>query len=296
MHACGHDVHLAGLVALGRAAQRVDLPVALLAVLQPREEINPSGARELVDSGALLPHQVCTFVGVHVQPVVPGGVVTTGAGVVNAASDEFEIVVTGHGGHGAYPHLTVDPVPAVAQIVTGLQQLVSRKVDPRHAAVVTIGVLEAGAAPNVIPDTARAVGTLRSMDEADRETLRAGVRQIAEQTAAAFGCTARATIRDGEPVLVNDARLAAATDDWLERAGVPLAPPPRSCGSDDFSHYQRVAPSLMMFLGTYATPGALLHSAEFLPPDETVEAVATAMLAGYLGSLDRIDPLSAPGS
>ena len=220
---------------------------------------------------------------------MPAGVVTTGAGAVNAAADEFEIVVTGHGGHGAYPHLTDDPVPALAEIVTGLQQLVSRRIDPRHAAVVTVGVLEAGRAPNVVPDTARAVGTLRSMSEADRDLLRTGVRRVAEQTAAAFGCTARVTIREGEPVLVNDARLAAATDAWLDRADVPVAEPPRSCGSDDFSFYRQVAPGLMMFLGTDTPPGSLLHAADFLPPDETVGAVATAMLAGYLGAVDVID-------
>jgi amidohydrolase len=281
-------VHLAALTALGRAARRVELPVALLAILQPREETNPSGARDLVDSGALTPHHVGAFVAVHVQPLVPTGTVTTGTGVVNAASDEFEVLVTGRGGHGAYPHLTDDPIPAMAQIITSLQQLVSRRVNPGHPAVVTVGMLRAGRAPNVIPDTARAVGTLRSMDMDDRQTLRAGVKRVAEQVAAAFNCTARVSIRPGEPVLVNDDRLATATDGWLARAGVPRAEPPRSCGSDDFSFYRQVAATLMMFLGPPGGTGALLHSAEFLPPDETVGTVGTAMLAGFLGALDTL--------
>jgi amidohydrolase len=290
MHACGHDVHLAALTALARAARQVELPVALLAILQPREETNPSGARDLVDSGVLLPHRVGAFIGVHVQPVVEAGAVSTGAGVVNAAADEFEVVVTGRGGHGAYPHLTDDPVPAIAEIVTSLQQLVSRKIDPRHAAVVTIGMLRAGEAPNVIPDTARAAGTLRSTDPADRESLRVGVRQVSERVAAAFNCTARVEIRAGEPILVNDGPLATATDVWLAAAGVPVVEPPRSCGSDDFSFFRTAAPTLMMFLGTHETAGTLLHSADFLPPDGTVGAVAEAMLAGYLGGLDMLFP------
>jgi len=288
MHACGHDVHLAALVALGRAARRVPLPAALLAVLQPREETNPSGARDLVDSGAFAPHHVISFVAAHVQPVVPAGAVTTGAGAVNAANDEFEIVVTGRGGHGAYPHLTDDPVPALAEIVTALQHLVSRRVDPLHAAVLTVGVLSAGQAFNIVPDTARAVGMLRSMSEADRESLRDGVRLVAERVAAAHGCTAQVTITPGEPVLVNDGRLAAATEAWLTRAGVPVAEPPRSCGSDDFSFFRQVAPTLMMFVGPAGDRSAGLHSARFLPPDGAVGAVAGAMLAGYLGGLDTV--------
>jgi amidohydrolase len=127
---------------------------------------------------------------------------------------------------------------------------------------------------------------LRSMGEGDREALRTGVRRVAEQVALAHGCTARVTITPGEPVLVNDERLAAATEAWLTRAGTPIADPPRSCGSDDFSFYRQVAPTLMMFVGPPGGPPAGLHSARFLPPDDAVGAVAGAMLAGYLGAVD----------
>jgi amidohydrolase len=286
MHACGHDVHLAALAALGRAARRVELPVALLAVLQPSEETTPSGAKALIDSGIFERHRVAAFVAGHVHPAVPAGAVTAGGGPVNAANDHFEIVVTGRGGHGGHPHLTDDPVPVLAQIVTALQQLVGRRIDPMHPAVVTVGMLQAGSAPNVVPDTARALGILRSLAPGDRETLRSRLVQVAEHTAAALGCTAEVTIRAGEPVLVNDERLAAAAEAWLARAGVPVPEPPRSCGADDFAFYGRVAPSLMLFVGADAGTGAGLHTATFLPSDDSVGVLAEALLAGYLGAVD----------
>jgi amidohydrolase len=283
MHACGHDVHLAALTALVRAARRVELPVAMLAILQPSEETNPSGANLLVESRALDAHTIEAFAAVHVQPTVAPGAVTVGSGPVNAASDEFELIVKGRGGHGAYPHRAADPVPVLAQIVLGYQQLVSRGVDPMHPGVVTVGMLEAGSAPNVIPDVARARGTIRSMHPGDRAELRSGVVSVAGRIAAAFGCEAEVHLDPGEPVLVNDPHLAAAVEPELELAGFTLADPPRSCGSDDFSYYRAIAPILMLFLGPEVVLGSSLHSPAFLPPDQTVGQVARALLASYLG-------------
>ncbi len=130
MHACGHDVHLAAAAALARAAaavhRAVGLPAALLLVLQPREELSPSGARDVVDSGLLEQQRVRSMIGVHVQPQVPPGQVAVDPGVVNAGMDEFTITVTGRGGHSAYPHLTRDPVPALCQSVLAARDAVER--------------------------------------------------------------------------------------------------------------------------------------------------------------------------
>lgn len=284
MHACGHDVHLAAVTALARAAHRAERP--LLAILQPREEGPPSGARDIVGAGALPRQQVRAVVGAHVQPLLRRGQVAATSGAVNAATDEIRVVVTGRGGHGGYPHLTRDPIAALAQVVVALQQVVSRQVDPIHAAVLTIGQIHAGTAANIIPDQAHAVGTLRVLDEADHDQVRREVAAIVEHVAAAFGCRGEVTFCEGEPALVNDPGLAACTQAWLGRLGMEHAGPLRSCGADDFSYYGAVAPSLMMFVGVDQPAGATLHQPTFRPPDEAVGDVALALLAGYLGALE----------
>jgi amidohydrolase len=288
MHACGHDVHLAGIVALARAIRRVDPPAGLVAVLQPREETRPSGAQDLVESGALNDHHVSAVVGVHVQPQLPRGTFAADPGVVNAASDEFELVITGAGGHGGYPHLTHDPVPALCQCVATLQEMLRQSVNPTHPAVLTVGMLRAGEAANVIPDTARARGTLRTFDPEDRKFLIDRISTSAAGIAAAYGCSGAVELHEVDPPLANDPRLARLTADWLARAGFKTQNEFRSCGSDDFAYYCRVAPSVMIFIGTgSANDAAMLHEPRFLPADDLVHDVARAALAGYLAAVDH---------
>ena len=283
MHACGHDVHLAALTALGRAARPVELPVALLAVLQPREETFPSGALDIVGSGVLEAHQARAVIGVHLQHALPSGTIGAATGPVNASSDELEIVVTGAAGHAGYPHLAVNPVPALCAAVLALQQASSRLTDPTHTVALSVGAVTAGRAANVIPETATALASLRTFDDADRSRLHETLAQIVASTCAGYGCRGELTITLGEPPLVNDPALTAASWPWLSRAGFAVADDFRSCGADDFSYYSQVAPALMLFTGT---PGTItLHHPKFLPPDEMVGEVARAMLAGYLGAL-----------
>jgi hypothetical protein len=158
MHACGHDVHLAALVAVGRAAERIGVDVPILAVLQPREESSPSGAEDIVHSGVLAAHDVRAIVAAHLQPRLPDGVVAVTPGPVNAATDEFEVTVTGVGGHAGYPHIARDPVLALCQIVVSLQQIASRRFDPVSGAVCSVGQIAGGSAVNVVPETASARG------------------------------------------------------------------------------------------------------------------------------------------
>ena len=286
MHACGHDVHLAATWAVLEAARHVDLPVGLVGLFQPREEIQPSGALDFVRGGVLAAERIGAVVGAHVQPQVPFGEVSTGAGPINAAFDEFEIVVHGRGGHGAYPHTAIDPVPILASIVTGTHELVSRVVDPTHAAVISVGLLQAGEAPNVIAGSARCAGTIRTFVEGDRDALRAGLRRLSEGLAAARGATAEVRIEEGGPALVNDPGLVKRADRLLARAGLTVSQRPlRSCGSDDFSFYSDAAATLMMFIGTGAGAGEPgLHHARFLPSEETLahtaRALACAVVAG----------------
>ncbi|MEI4280293.1 M20 family metallopeptidase [Klenkia terrae] len=294
MHACGHDAHLAGLVAVCRAVARVGGPAPLLALLQPREESAPSGARDIAQSGLLGEEQVVAVVAAHVQPQLAAGVVNATPGPVNAATDEFTITVTGHGGHGGYPHTTHDPVLALAAVVVNLQQLVSRRVDPTVGAVLAVTQLDAGSSFNVVPDTARARGGLRVMRESDRTALLTALTEVAEHTAAAYGCTAQVHTESNEPVLANDPDLARAAVPWLARGGVEVDDTWRSFGADDFSHYCADARGLMLFLGVDGGPADAagrrpgLHAPRFLPGDETVGQVAAALLAGYLAGAEML--------
>jgi len=290
MHACGHDVHTAALVALFRAARSVerDLPTPLVALFQPSEEAYPSGAVELIDAGAL--DGVETVAAVHVHPDVAWGEVAVDDGAVNASSDNFSIVVEGRTGHAAYPHRTRDPVVALAEIVVALQSLVSRRLDPLRSAVITVGTLEAGSAENVIPEHARAGGTLRALRPDDRAMLRAALRTLVEHVAQAHGCTARVELTEGEPAIVNDAQLVERVRPLLERAGATPAPAQRSCGADDFGFFGAGARLLLLFLGVGGAPGAPhvpLHHPEFLPPPEAVAAVARAQAAAYAAAAQR---------
>lgn len=283
MHACGHDVHLAALTALGRAARQAELPVALLAVLQPREEAAPSGALDIVSSAEFAAHRPAAVIAVHLQHQLPARSVAAATGTINAATDDFEITVSGHGGHAGYPHLAADPVLALCQCVITLQHLISRRIDPTHAAVLSVGTLQAGHAPNVIPAAATAQGTIRTLDDQDRQFLRAAVSQVVEDVCRAHGCKGTVIVVPAEPALVNDPALAAACQPLLRDAGFAVDTQFRSCGADDFSYYGRAAPSVMLFAGSGTSVS--LHHPEFLPTDDTIGDVARIMLAGYLAAL-----------
>ena len=284
MHACGHDIHLAATVAACRAIARAGtVPVA--ALLQPREETAPSGARDIVASGLLDELGVRAVVGAHVQPQVEAGRIAVTPGLVNASVDEFEVTVHGSGGHAGYPHTVRDPVLALASIVLNLQQIAARRIDPVHGAVCMVGGLSAGTATNVVPSTARAFGSLRLMRAEDRDQAAKELVEIVEASAAAYGCQADVRLSDGEPALSNDAALAHTAAASLRADGYDVVDDFRSFGADDFAHYSERLPALMMFVGVDG--GAGLHDPRFLPPDDAVDTVAVALLAGYVAAVAR---------
>jgi amidohydrolase len=290
MHACGHDVHAAGLVALLRAARTLEerLPAPLMGVFQPSEEAYPSGAKLLVDEGHL-DNRVRAVVAVHVHPALPWGAISIGQGPINAACDNLKIRVEGEAAHGAYPHLGRDPILAISSIVMGLNTLVSRRVDPLHPAVLTVGELHSGTAENVIPAQATATMTLRTYEAADRRAVRGLIEQLVTSTARAYGCTAQIETTEGEPVLENDGRISGGASRLAAAAGFRLADPPRSCGSDDFSFFGAIAPIAMCFAGLSGAPGFQpqpLHHPQFLPPDEAVASVARAQAVLYAAAAD----------
>ncbi len=282
MHACGHDVHMAALTAVCRAARGLDLPMPLVALLQPREEGPQSGAKDVVREGGL--DGVAAVVAAHVQPQLPRGTLGVTPGPVNASIDEFTITIRGRGGHSGYPHIVTDSVLALSTVVVALQQLGARRVDPVVGIACMVNQLRAGTANNVVPDSATGSGTVRTMREVDRRQAHDALRDIARHVAAAHGCEADVHIADGEPPLVNDDHLAARAHVVLEELGHPVTSDFRSFGSDDFAHYCHHTKGLMVFVGTGSADGGL-HDATFLPDDAFVATVADALVAGYCAAL-----------
>lgn len=282
MHACGHDVHLAALVAVTRTLAETELPVPLLAVLQPREETYPSGAQDIAAHGVLEEEQCAAMIGAHLQPALPPGTVACVPGVVNASSDEFEIRVHGSPGHAAYPHLTSDPLLALAETVIAMQSIVSRVVDPMAPAVVGVSSFVSGSAANVVPDLARATGTLRAFSPQTRRLLHQQVSQITDHVARAHGCEATVDFTHGEPVLENHPELTKAIAGHLAGQGMSVCDTLRSLGADDFSFFSERMPATMLFVGSETDEP--LHSPRFLPNDNDVRNTARAMLAGYLSA------------
>jgi amidohydrolase len=288
MHACGHDVHMAALVALARAAHALgeQAPAPLLATFQPSEEAYPSGAQELAD-GALAEHAPRAIVAAHVHPELPWGTAALDAGAVNASCDGVTVTVEGEPTHGAYPHRGRDPILALAHTIVALYAQAPRRIDPLYPATLTIGVVEAGAAENATPAQASARGTLRAHRAADRETLRATVTEVAEGVAAAHGCRARVTLTPGEPPLENDARIVAGARELWHAAGLRPAPQWRSCGSDDLAFLGALAPLALAFVGLEGAPDFTprpLHHPELLPPDAAVGAIARAQAVLYVAA------------
>jgi amidohydrolase len=262
------------------------LPAQLLVILQPSEEAYPSGAQQLAAelAGEFEP---AAILAAHIHPELPWGTVALDPGTVNASCDAFEIMVEGEPTHGAYPHRGRDPILAVAQVVVALHAQLGRRIDPLHAASLTVGVLEGGSAENVIPARAYARGALRAYRLEDRLALRELVAEVAGAVAGAHGCRASVELVAGEPALENDAGIVACARELLAQAGLTAASEWRTCGSDDFAFFAELAPIAMAFVGLDGAAGFTtrpLHHPELLPPDDAVGAVAHAQAVLFVAA------------
>ncbi len=267
MHACGHDGHMAILLATARvlAGLRADLSGTVKFIFQPGEELG-GGARKMVEAGVLKAPDVAAIFALHARPQVRPGQIELDE-VPGAASNPFEIRVVGRGCHAAYPHTGVDPIAVGCRIVDSLQQVVSRQVAPSDQAVVTVGVFQAGSRGNIIPGEARLRGTIRTREPGVRERVVASVRRIAESTAAAFGARAEVSIEDGCPRVKNDPRLLGLVRDVghsvLGPQGVVDAPE-ATMGADDFGYFleeQGGVPGCLFRLGVETDRP--VHGADF---------------------------------
>jgi len=256
MHACGHDGHTSILIgASRRLARTAERPNNVLLVFQPAEE-GGAGGKKLCDEGVvagkIIGKPVDMMFGLHGFSFLKVGQMATCTGPMLAAADWFTIEVRGQGGHAAMPNAGVDPIVVASHIVTALQSIASRNVSPLDSVVVTIGVVKAGTAHNVIPDTATMVGTLRTLRQETRELGARRIGEICRNVAAAFGASAEVDFTYGYPVTHNDATAARHLRKVLSSAfpaGMVAEDVQPVMGGEDFSYYGQHVPACFYWLG-----------------------------------------------
>lgn len=282
MHACGHDVHTT--VGLGAAMVLAQLRSHVLGrlrfIFQPAEEI-AQGARWMIQDGIMA--DVSAILSLHVFPSIPAGQIAVRYGALTAAADDIELTIIGESGHGARPHEAIDAIWIASQVITTLQQAISRTQNPLRPVVLTIGKISGGRAANVIADRVQLQGTVRSLHPETREQLPAWIEKIVANVCASYGATYEFIYRPGVPSVQNSPYLsqllADAATDMLGTDAVQILPEP-SLGAEDFSLYLEHAPGAMFRLGVGFSdrPNYPLHHPQF-EVDEQAITVGVMTLA-----------------
>ena len=294
MHACGHDYHTSNLLATAKILQSVRSRINgnIILIFQAAEERIPGGAKAIVESGILDNRNLEAVIGLHVSPQLSVGQFGFKSNIFMASADEIYIDIRGKGGHAAQPQLNIDPVTITAQLLVGLQQIVSRGADPRIPSVLSFGRVEALGAANVIPDVVHIAGTFRTTDEHWRQRALIQIEKFVREQSAAMGAFADIDIKHGYPALINSPEIIAYLKQQAELlvGCVNVVDVPIWMAAEDFAYYTQKYPAAFFLVGTKNEEKGILselHTPTFDIDESIFSRSISLMVNATLSLLNR---------